>query len=70
MPSVMIRKNEKGDLTLYVAKRDQEDLIVSIEKDGPAGWGGKLELADGSAYYVEPFDAPPRLPITVRAKRA
>lgn len=70
MPSVMLRRNESGQLTLYVAKRDQEDVVVSIEKEGTEGWGGTIELADGSAYYIDPLDAEPKLPITLRAKRA
>ena len=68
MPSVMIRRNNTGQLTLYVAKRDLEDNIVSIEFDTPEKWGGEVKLADGSAYFIEPI-APPKLPITVRAKR-
>jgi nitrogen fixation protein NifT len=70
MPSVMIRRNDVGQLTLYVAKRDQEDVIVSIEKTGEDGWGGTVELADGSSYYLDPLDAEPKLPITLRARRA
>ncbi|GAB2191153.1 putative nitrogen fixation protein NifT [Sessilibacter sp. MAH2] len=70
MPNVMLRRNESGQLTLYVAKRDQEDVVVSIEKEGSEGWGGTIELADGSAYYIDPLDAEPKLPITLRAKRA
>lgn len=69
MPSVMIRRNEAGQLTLYVAKRDQEDVIVSMEKTGEDGWGGLVELGDGSSYYLEPMDAEPKLPITLRARR-
>ena len=70
MPNVMFRKNENGQLTLYVAKRDQEDIVVSVEIDGDDGWGGTIELADGSSYYIDPLDAQPKLPITLRAKRA
>jgi len=66
----MIRRNESGQLTLYVAKKDQEDVIVSIEKTGTDGWGGTIELADGSAFYVDPLETEPKLPITLRAKRA
>ncbi|ACR12602.1 putative nitrogen fixation protein NifT [Teredinibacter turnerae] len=68
MPSVMIRKNMDGKLTLYVAKRDLEEDIISIEHDTEETWGGEVKLADGSAYYLEPI-ATPKLPITVRAKR-
>jgi nitrogen fixation protein NifT len=70
MPNVMIRRNDKGQLTLYVAKKDLEDTIVFIEKDGPDGWGGKVELADGTSYYLEPLAAQPKLPVTLRARRA
>lgn len=70
MPSVMIRRNEAGQLTLYVPKRDLEDIIVSIEIEGDDGWGGTVELADGSSYYLDPLDKEPKLPITLRARRA
>ena len=69
MPSVMIRQNEGGELTLYVAKKDLEEPIVAIEHDRADRWGGQLTLADGSGYYVEPMNERPDLPITVRAKR-
>lgn len=68
MPNVMIRKSPEGKLTLYVAKRDLEDEIVSLEHDTEDKWGGEVKLADGSSYYLEPM-ALPKLPITVRVKR-
>lgn len=70
MPNVMIRRDSEGKLTLYVAKKDLEDVIVSIEKDGSDGWGGIVELADGSSYYIDPLEQEPKLPITLRARRA
>lgn len=70
MPNVMIRKNETGELTLYVAKKDQEDVIESIEKTGADGWGGTVTLKDGTSYYLDPLDEEPKLPITLRARRA
>jgi len=69
MPNVMIRQNETGALVFYVAKKDLEETIVSLEQEGPEGWGGEVELADGSRYYLEPLDEPPKLPISLRAKR-
>ena len=69
MPNVMIRRTNTGALSFYVAKKDLEAAIVSIEQDGPETWGGEVELADGSRFYVEPLSPPPTLPITVRAKR-
>ena len=69
MPSVMIRQNDAGQLTLYIAKKDLEDTVVSVEYEDDDKWGGKFTLADGSSYYIEPMDERPRLPITIRAKR-
>lgn len=68
MPNVMIRRDNEGKLTLYVAKRDLEENIVSIEHEDSDSWGGEVKLADGSSYYLEPM-AEPKLPITVRVKR-
>jgi nitrogen fixation protein NifT len=68
MPNVMIRENE-GQMTLYVPKKDLEETVVSIEFNQPDHWGGEFKLADGSSYYIEPLSAAPSLPITLRAKR-
>jgi nitrogen fixation protein NifT len=65
----MIRRDKAGQLTLYVPKRDLEDNISAIEFETPEKWGGQITVADGSAYYIEPIPEP-RLPITLRAKRA
>lgn len=69
MPSVMIRRGQDGRLAFYVAKKDLEETIVSLEYDTPERWGGEVELADGSRFYIEPMDRMPSLPITLRAKR-
>jgi nitrogen fixation protein NifT len=69
MPNVMIRRAETGDLRFYIAKRDLEETIVSMEYNTLELWGGQMELADGSRFYVEPKSPPPVLPVTVRAKR-
>ena len=69
MPKVMIRKNESGAMTFYVAKKDLEETVVSIEYEGPEKWGGEVELADGSRYFLDPVEYMPKLPVTLRAKR-
>ena len=69
MPSVMIRKDNEGKMTLYVAKKDQEDEISSIEFEAADKWGGLIEMLDGTKYFIEPLDAAPKLPITLRARR-
>jgi len=68
MPSVMLRKNADGQITFYVAKKDLEETIVSLEFDTPAKWGGDIELSDGSKYYIEPCEEP-QYPVTIRFKR-
>lgn len=69
MPKVMLRRATTGRLVFYVAKKDLEDEVASLEFDRPDKWGGELVLRDGSRYFVEPFDAPPKLPVTVQAQR-
>jgi len=69
MPNVIIRKNQQGQLSFYVPKKDLEEMVVSIEYDGPSAWGGEVQLVDGSKYYIEPLEAPPQLPLTLRVKR-
>ncbi len=69
MPSVMIRKTDSGELSFYVAKKDLEESISTMEFDSDAKWGGEVELSDGSKYFLEPMEPAPSLPITVRAKR-
>lgn len=70
MPKVMLRRDrDTGTMTLYVAKQDLEETVVSVEHEGPSPWGGEFKLADGTSYFVEPMEEEPKLPITVRAKR-
>ena len=69
MPNVMIRRTQTGELTMYVAKKDLEEVVVSVEQDSPQLWGGEMALADGSRFYVQPQSPAPKLPFTVRAKR-
>lgn len=70
MPSVMIRRNADGKLLFYIAKKDQEEVISSVEVDSDENWGGEVELTDGSKYYIDPVSPPPVFPTTLRFKRA
>jgi nitrogen fixation protein NifT len=65
----MIRQTDNGDLSFYVAKKDMEETVSSLEFDSPEKWGGEVELTDGSRFYLEPQEPAPKLPITLRAKR-
>ncbi len=69
MPEVMISKDKSDRLLFYVPKKDLEETVVSLEFDTPEKWGGVVVLADGQRFFLEPI-APPKLPITLRAKRA
>jgi nitrogen fixation protein NifT len=69
MPSVMIRRTPEGELLFYVAKKDQEDSISTVEFDTDEQWGGEVELADGSKWYIDPVSPPPQFPTTLRFKR-
>ncbi len=70
MPNVMIRVKDDGGLLFYIAKKDQEDAIASVEKDTETEWGGEVELTDGSKYYIDPISPRPSFPTTLRFKRA
>jgi nitrogen fixation protein NifT len=69
MPKVMLRRTQSGEMTFYVAKKDLEETVVSLQYDSPEKWGGEVELADGSRYELDLLDTAPQLPITLRAKR-
>jgi nitrogen fixation protein NifT len=69
MPNVMIRKRDGGELLFYVAKKDMEETIASVEVDTESEWGGAVELTDGSTWYIEPVRPRPEFPTTLRFKR-
>jgi nitrogen fixation protein NifT len=66
----MIRRKEDGALLFYIAKKDQEETISTVEYDTAEQWGGEVELTDGSRYYIDPMSPPPDFPTTLRFKRA
>ena len=64
---VMIRRNQVGVLSAYIAKKDLEELVVEVEK--PELWGGLIKLANGWRLMLPAMDALTVLPITVEARR-
>jgi nitrogen fixation protein NifT len=70
MPNVMIRTSQAGELLFYVAKKDMEETIATVEVDTNAEWGGEVELTDGSRWYIDPVSPRPSFPTTLRFKRA
>lgn len=63
----MIRRNDKGELSAYVPKKDLEEPIVEMEK--PGLWGGMVRLANGWQLALPEMASDTRLPITVEARR-
>jgi nitrogen fixation protein NifT len=64
---VMIRKNQAGQLSAYIAKKDLEEPIVAMEK--PHVWGGWVELRNGMRLVLPEMAEDTTLPITVEAKK-
>jgi nitrogen fixation protein NifT len=64
---VMIRRNEKSELSAYVPKKDLEEPIVHHDK--PDLWGGNIKLANGWVLALPEMPPETRLPITVEAKK-
>lgn len=69
MPNIMLRKQDE-QLTAYIAKKDLESEVASMEFEQDDKWGGKIELASGASFYFEPLTEVPQLPITIRMRRA
>jgi len=68
MANIMLREHEDG-LYGYIAKKDLEEKIVFIEFEEEDNWGGKIELANGQAFYLKPQAKPTKLPVTLRMTR-
>lgn len=69
MPELMLRRNDRGQLLCYVAKKDLEAVVKAVEFDEEARWGGVLELDGGERFQVDPLPARPKMPLTVRARK-
>jgi nitrogen fixation protein NifT len=63
----MIRRNQAGVLSAYVAKKDLEEPIIEMER--PEIWGGLVKLANGWRLMLPAMDVSTVLPITVEARR-
>lgn len=66
MAKVMLRTNDNGETLFYVAKKDMEEIIESLEFDSDEKWGGNVNLTNGDVWFIEP--APKKLPNEVNAK--
>jgi nitrogen fixation protein NifT len=68
MPNIMLSEQADG-LYGYIAKKDLEEKIVSIEFQNDDQWGGTIELADGQKFYMTPQSGVPKFPVTIRMTR-
>ena len=68
MPNITLRKQD-GILTGYIAKKDLEAKVTSLEFEADDQWGGKVTLSTGDSYYFDPLSTIPKLPITIRMRR-
>lgn len=66
MAKVMLRENDNGQVLFYVAKKDMEEIIESLEFDTEEKWGGNVNLTNGDVWFIEP--AAKKLPDEVNAK--
>lgn len=62
----MLRENDKGEVLFYVAKRDMEEIIETLEFDTEEKWGGNVNLTNGDVWFIEPGTK--NLPDEVNAK--
>ena len=67
MAKVMLRIDSAGNISFYVAKKDMEETILSVELDTPEEWGGEVKLTNGETWYITP--CPKKFPSEVVAKR-
>ena len=67
MAKVMLRQNQEGKVFFYVAKKDMEEVIESLEFDSEEKWGGNVVLTNGETWYITP--GVKKLPTEVVAKK-
>lgn len=63
---IMLRKTG-ASYSVYVAKKDLEEQIVSMER--PELWGGTVTLANGWVFQLPDMAPDTRLPVSVEARR-
>lgn len=66
MAKVMLRESD-GVIYFYVAKKDMEEIIETIEFDSEEKWGGEVELGNGETWWIKPEAK--KLPKEVSCKR-
>lgn len=66
MAKVMLRESE-GKIYFYIAKKDMEEIIKSIEFSSDDKWGGEVELSNGETWWITPAEK--KLPQEIICKK-
>jgi len=64
---IMIRRDNAGQLSAYVPKKDLEEPIVAFQNEDL--WGGTITMANGWVMELPAMPDGTKLPITVEARR-
>ncbi|QSR86347.1 putative nitrogen fixation protein NifT [Candidatus Methylacidiphilum infernorum] len=64
---IMVRKKDAGEITIYIAKKDLEEPIVSADKEGL--FGGVVTLANGMKFLLPEVPPGTKLPLTLEARK-
>jgi len=53
MAKVMLRQSG-NKVYFYIAKKDMEETIETIEFDSDEKWGGEVKLSNGEIWWIKP----------------
>lgn len=53
MAKVMLRESA-SEIYFYIAKKDMEETIESIEFSSEQEWGGTVKLSNGETWWIKP----------------
>jgi len=53
MAKVMLRESG-GEIFFYIAKKDMEETIETIEFSSDEEWGGEVSLSNGEIWWIKP----------------
>lgn len=59
MAKVMLRE-ANDEIYFYIAKKDMEETIETMEFNDDDNWGGEVELSNGETWWIQP--GPKNLP--------
>ncbi len=53
MAKVMLRE-ANNETYFYIAKKDMEETIETIEFNSEDNWGGEVKLSNGETWWIQP----------------